>query len=175
MIQLLLVLNLLFLISSCEPGSGKVTFSNLTNNSSASVPKNESWPFNLATDSTYTPSPLSSSGIELSGGVARLIAASQSDTATSCSLPSCNGNLFGGAYLDSTNGYFRLNTTSSNLEHDSSWTPAMSSLVGHWKMNNDWVDSINGNNGTAMNGATFSSSGFLGAASGIFDGADDFV
>lgn len=47
-------------------------------------------------------------------------------------------------------------------------------LIGHWKMDNDWVDSINANNGTAS-GAIFSQSTVLGTHAGKFDGVNDYV
>jgi hypothetical protein len=73
----------------------------------------------------------------------------------------------GSALWDSTNDYVRLGTaSSSNLELDSSWTPAWSNLVGYWKLDETtWngtagqvLDSTtNGNSGNSTTGATLTS------------------
>jgi hypothetical protein len=48
--------------------------------------------------------------------------------------------------------------------------------VGWWRMDNDWTDSSgNGNNGTAYDNATFSSSAKIGPYCGTFDGTGDYV
>ncbi|MBI5847213.1 MAG: hypothetical protein HZB31_04570 [Nitrospirae bacterium] len=49
-------------------------------------------------------------------------------------------------------------------------------IVGQWHMDNDWLDSsVMGKNGTPYNGTTFSTDAKVGASSGSFDGADDYV
>lgn len=58
---------------------------------------------------------------------------------------------------------------------DSSWAPQWSDLKGHWKMNNDWNDTTGVNNGTAVNGASFTGVRKLGSYAGNFDGSDDEV
>ena len=48
--------------------------------------------------------------------------------------------------------------------------------VGYWPMDGSWEDkSRNGNDGTAGNGAVFSSDAKVGSNAGSFDGADDYV
>jgi len=56
-------------------------------------------------------------------------------------------------------------------------TPSDQSLpVGQWHMDGNWNDSSgNGNNGTAYNGATFSTDAKVGTHAGSFDGVDDYV
>ncbi|MEK6698308.1 MAG: LamG-like jellyroll fold domain-containing protein [Nitrospirota bacterium] len=49
-------------------------------------------------------------------------------------------------------------------------------LVGLWHMDGDWADaSGNGNNGTANNGAMFSTDARVGSGAASFDGVDDYV
>ena len=49
-------------------------------------------------------------------------------------------------------------------------------LVGLWHMDGDWTDSSgNGNNGTAYNGAAFSTDARVGSRAGSSDGVDDYV
>ena len=51
-----------------------------------------------------------------------------------------------------------------------------STPIGQWHMDNNWNDSSgNGNNGTAYNGATFSTDAKIGTHAGSFDGVDDYV
>ena len=82
------------------------------------------------------------------------------------------GGTQSGTVWDATKSYLRLSGTTNNSELDSSWTPQWGTLVSYWKMNNTWTDSKGSNDG-AVNGApTFSASSKLGAAAGIFDGAN---
>jgi hypothetical protein len=55
-----------------------------------------------------------------------------------------------------------------------SWTPEWLSLIGYWKMNGDWTDSSgNGNNGTEVGTANFSSAiSKIETLSGQFNGSD---
>jgi hypothetical protein len=64
--------------------------------------------------------------------------------------------------------------TPTPLALSATWTPEWSNLIGYWKMNGDWTDSSgNGNNGSEVGTATFSSStSIVEAQSGQFDGAD---
>ena len=55
-------------------------------------------------------------------------------------------------------------------ELNSTWTPAWSSIVGYWKMNNNWTDSVGGHHGTAEGNATFTSSSKVGSYAGSFSG-----
>jgi len=51
-----------------------------------------------------------------------------------------------------------------------------SDLVGYWPMDGDWTDySGNGHNGTAYNGAAFSSDHIVGSQAGSFKGTGDYV
>lgn len=51
-----------------------------------------------------------------------------------------------------------------------------SDLVGYWPMDGDWSDySGNGNHGTAVNGAAFSSDKVAGTQAGSFDGVNDYI
>ncbi|HZV80812.1 MAG TPA: Ig-like domain-containing protein, partial [Geobacteraceae bacterium] len=51
-----------------------------------------------------------------------------------------------------------------------------SDLVGYWPMDGDWTDySGNGNNGTAYNGAVFTSEHIAGTQAGIFNGTNSSV
>ena len=75
--------------------------------------------------------------------------------------------------------YFRSTDLTGNIE-----APAKSlqikinktGLVGWWKMDGDWKDaSVVGNNGTPINGVTFSANAKIGTQSGSFDGGNDYV
>ena len=57
---------------------------------------------------------------------------------------------------------------------DASWAPQWSSLVGYWKMNNNWNDAKGSNNGTAT-GATFTAGAKAGSHAGSFDGSTNYV
>ncbi len=71
--------------------------------------------------------------------------------------------------------YQKQNPSATQSELDSTWTPQWNSLVGHWKMNNDWNDSTgNGNNLTAFGNATFATAK-LGSYSAAFDGTGDYA
>jgi parallel beta-helix repeat protein len=73
-------------------------------------------------------------------------------------------------------GYCNL-TATSNILRASEISPASEvGLVGLWHFNNDLLDSSgNGNNGEAVNDASFSSDSKFGAASEVLDGVDDYV
>jgi hypothetical protein len=129
-------------------------------------------PFTNGTDASYVLS--DASRVQIEGNVARLTPSDQTDNdGTSTHF---GGATMTGVQWDSSNAYVRLNTTTNNAELDPSWTPQWSSLVGYWKMENGWSDSSgNGNNGTAANGATFSTVAKIGSESSSFDGVDDVV
>ena len=68
------------------------------------------------------------------------------------------------------------NQGSTQLETWYQELPADEHTVGLWHMNNAWTDSSgNSNNGTAYNGATFSTSSKLGSHTGSFDGTNDYM
>ncbi len=83
-----------------------------------------------------------------------------------------------GTIFDNSNSYLRIDQSGSptnNAELESSWTPQWNNLQAYLKMNNNWNDSVHSNNGTAQNGATFSSSSKIGTYAGNFDGVNDYV
>lgn len=56
----------------------------------------------------------------------------------------------------------------------SNWTPKYSKLVGHWKMDGDWLDaSGKGKDATVVGDATFSTASQVGPQAGSFDGTGD--
>jgi hypothetical protein len=83
----------------------------------------------------------------------------------SCSNPLGNNSNTQSQFLNGTVIY----------ELDSSWTPSWSHIIGYWKMNNDWKDSVGFNNGSAIGSVAFAVPGKLGSASGIFDGTPSYV
>ena len=60
-------------------------------------------------------------------------------------------------------------------ELNSAWTPQWSSILGYWKMNNNWNDSKNSYNGTGSSGVTFTTSSQVGGYAGSFDGVSNEV
>lgn len=145
------------------------------------TPFTKTWPFDALSDSSYVKS--NSVSIELTGGVAKLTASNQKDdTGTLFS----NGSFSGNAQFDSSNSTLRLGSSgTSNLEMDSSWTPAWSNIVGLWKMNGtvgniantDTIPATTGPNATASN----ANSAGLAYVTGLFnqgvnlDGTDDYL
>jgi len=152
------------------------------------------WPFTAGTDSSYTcntgagtaftgTTGLSNCNQDLTGGVVRLTASSQTDNSNACTTgfgdgvtASCGGTFSGGAQWDATNSLVRIGTSSPSLELDPSWAPAWSNLVGYWRFNNDFTDAAKGNTGTAYSGAGFTAASKFGAyASSFAGGATSYV
>jgi hypothetical protein len=91
--------------------------------------------------------------------------------------------IFKGTAWDPTNSYVRLDQTglATDLELDSSWTPAWSNLIGYWKLNEAAgsptvadSSSSGSNIGTVNSGTTLGASGMLGSAAS-FNGSSGFV
>lgn len=132
-----------------------------------------SWPFSIGTAADYT---TSNASVEITSGVARLMASDQVDDDNDA-LGFLNGTSSGMTW-DSSNELLRLDQTGTPLNHselDASWTPLFSTIVGYWKMDFDWNDSAGTNDGTPLGGATFSASSKIGSYAGSFDGVNDMV
>lgn len=149
-------------------------------------------PFTAGTSSSYMPSSGDwlTSTLEMTGGVCKLISTDQTDN-TSTEFDS--GTYLGvnvATLADNTNTGLKLannggcngtitNCTNQNVstiyELNSSWTPQWGSLLSYYKMDNNWNDSKGSFNGTAQNGAVFTSSAKLGSHAGSFDGVDDKI
>tara|TARA_B110001454_G_scaffold28073_1_gene27431 strand:+ start:18227 stop:21574 length:3348 start_codon:yes stop_codon:yes gene_type:complete len=123
-------------------------------------------PFSVGTDSSYIFS--NSSITDFTGGLFRLKPADQTDDDSSSS--GFGGATHTGTQYDSVNSYVRLNTTTNNSFLDSSWTPQWNSLIGYWKMENNWNDTKNSNHGTST-GVTYSTPGKIGSHHSVFNGS----
>ncbi|RYZ84582.1 MAG: hypothetical protein EOP04_17730, partial [Proteobacteria bacterium] len=126
---------------------------------------NYHWPFDFNTSSSYD---FDVAKIELVGGVARLIASDQIDDDNTSS--GFGGATLDGLTFDSANGLLRLlNSGATNRsEHESSWTPSWSSLLGYWKMNENSGTSIADSSGKGAT-LTVNNSPSLGQAGKLFN------
>jgi hypothetical protein len=97
---------------------------------------------NSTTQANYS---IGSSTIDFTVNSCELTSASQTDNATNAFA---GGSLVGAAFWDGN--YLRLNSAASNLELDSSWTPAWSNLIAYFKLNET--------SGTSLPGSVFDSS-----------------
>lgn len=74
------------------------------------------------------------------------------------------------------NNWQMFHARASNRSVSDGRAQSLPGLIALWHMNNDWLDTTaNANNGTAFDGATFATSARFGAASGFFDGTNDYV
>ena len=127
---------------------------------------------NSSSNYTYNPA-----AIDFTNGVAELSASNQTDNSLSLFN---QGAMTGSVFYDQSNGYLRLSSSGPNLELDSSWTPAWSSLLAYWKLNDTVgsatiIDSTgNGNTGTLQGGVTLGVSGELNTA-GQFNGTTGYI
>ncbi|MFA5164247.1 MAG: LamG-like jellyroll fold domain-containing protein [Candidatus Omnitrophota bacterium] len=84
-------------------------------------------------------------------------------------------NVYYNGKLDEVAVYNRILSQSEARQHYFDQT-GDGGLVALWHMDNDWTDATGkGHDGTAYNGATFTSDSKFGAAAGSFDGTDDYV
>lgn len=122
-------------------------------------------PFTSGTESSYLFNDLTYAGsmlIDLSGNKVRLKPADQTDDVN---------NTFTGSTQVGTQwepgasyNFIRLNTATNNSELDASWTPQWSSLVGYWKMDNNFTNSASASyNGANPTGYTFQTNQKIGS------------
>ncbi|MBX3032966.1 MAG: fibronectin type III domain-containing protein [Bdellovibrionaceae bacterium] len=133
-------------------------------------------PFTAGTNASYD---ISSSSVELTGGVARLKPADQTDDDGTASK--FGAATMSGVQWDSSNNFVRLNTTTNNAELDASWAPQWSGLVGYWKLNEaagsaSAADSSSGGAGTGSLAGTYTRGvdGQLKLAT-MFDGSTGYI
>ena len=144
----------------------------------APVSFTQHWPFDFSTTSSYS---YDTTKIDFAGGVCRLTATDQLDDTNTCSgfgdgTGSSCGGIFTGSTWDGSGADVRINssTATTGVEYDASWVPQWSTLLGYWKLNNNWNDSKGSNNGTAS-GATFTTSRKIGTHAARFNGSSDYA
>jgi hypothetical protein len=101
---------------------------------------------------------------------------------TEYSLDGTNWSDYGSPVLIDADGIctlsYRSTDAAGNIETAQSTQIRINTtgLMGWWRMDNDWMDSsVYGRNGTAHNGADFSSNTRIGSHSGSFDGVNDYM
>ncbi|MDD5270125.1 MAG: hypothetical protein PHE80_02935 [Candidatus Omnitrophica bacterium] len=112
---------------------------------------------------------------KINPGWNHVVVTSASDIpASSMRLGEAN-NIYYTGKLDEVAVYNRILTFNEIRQHYFDQT-GDNGLVALWHMDNDWTDATGkGHDGTAYNGATFTSDSKFGAAAGSFDGTDDYV
>jgi len=125
------------------------------------------WPFTAGTDTSYN---LSSSSVELSGGVARLAPLSQTDS-TAATFGS--GTHVGTAW-DNNNTHLRLDQGSplNRSELDTSWAPQVAKLLAVWHYDGNWNDAVGTHHATPGGGTALTSTSKLGTQAANFTTPD---
>ena len=161
---------------------GTTTASTFTATATTSPLTSNVWNLILANASSYAYSGL----IDFNGpsNVCELSPTPQTDQDDSSSGFG-GGSLDGAALWDTTSSYLRLGTGTSNIELDSSWTPAWNSIVGYWKLNGFGSINTASNNIPATIGSpgssTNSNNSGMTYSTGkinqgiVFDGVDDII
>lgn len=136
-------------------------------------------PFTAATESSYILS--DSTRVQFSNGVARLIAADQTDNSTNTGVSSggfSSGSGTGVAW-NNTNKFLYLNTNYNNTSLDATWAPQWASLLGYWKLNEaagstTVADSKGSATGTVVGGVTLASAARVGTGAAL-DGTSGYI
>jgi hypothetical protein len=130
-----------------------------------------SWDFITSTNYIFDPK-----YVEVADGVARLIPLDLNhDSSAEFDAGTFNGAIYVGGELTLGNlgGCDSTDTNCSALNSD--WTPRWNNIVGYWKMDNDWLDSVGSNNGTPSGAAAHTTDTKIGSHAGDFEGTTSFV
>ena len=167
---ILIVFNLIFVffvLTSCKQSQFDDEFLPGYANNKETTSSSVSWNFDNSSDYICEGGSCSSGkNIVVNGGGANL-----QTVDTEHSGSDFNGTLVGATL--SSNKLTIDSTSALDTSLSSSWTPHYSDLIGYWKMDGDWQDSIGINHLTANDNATFSTASKVGSYAGQFDGSND--